>query len=441
LPPRGVTIYLALAVLAAAVFTLFPGIDLWSSGWFYDGGFRFADEPLARFVFRAVYRISEALSILLPLALIAAAIRRRAVLGLDTRAAVYLIAALAIGPGIVVNTALKDHWGRARPSQIVEFGGAKHFTPALEPSDQCERNCSFPSGHAAIGFYFAAFAFLIPGRRARRSVLGGAIAAGLLIGLARMAQGGHFLSDVAFAGLIVIGIAGVLHWLIVRRGGIAATEGATRIALIGAVCLVAGALCFAYYDRPVALAMWNVDPRIHDAFEFITQFGLAKGWLIGAAVAFAAFMGAARYRGGERAALWRVNAWRAAFLFLGVALSGIAVDLLKLVFGRARPKLLFRDGEYGFTWHGSGADLWSFPSGHAATAAALAMALSLIWPRYWLTYWLAATLIFASRIIIDAHYLSDIIAGTYLAAAIVLALHAGFARLRLPPSSGAPSSR
>jgi lipid A 4'-phosphatase len=215
---RGAILYLALFAAAAAVFSLFPAIDLWSSGWFYRSGFYLAHESVLRAIYRLVYYVTDAISIALPLILIVALWRKRKIFGLDWRAAFYLVVALAVGPGLVVNTVLKDHWGRARPNQVQEFGGTKQFTPALEPSAQCDRNCSFPAGHPSIGFYFVSFAFLFSAARARRTVVAGAILAGAVIGLVRMAQGGHFLSDVVFSGLIMFGVSWVLHDLIVVRG-------------------------------------------------------------------------------------------------------------------------------------------------------------------------------------------------------------------------------
>ena len=62
----------------------------------------------------------------------------------------FLAAMLAIGPGLVANVILKDNWGRARPRQVVEFGGTKQFTPPLVPVRECVRNCSFVSGEASV---------------------------------------------------------------------------------------------------------------------------------------------------------------------------------------------------------------------------------------------------------------------------------------------------
>ncbi len=138
-----------------------------------------------------------------------AAWRKRPVLGVSGRAALFVISALALGPGVIVNVVFKGHWGRPRPSTIAEFFGPNHYVPPFLPSDQCLDNCSFPSGHAALGFWVVAFALLAaPGWR--RPALWTALAFGALVGVVRIAQGGHFLSDVLVSGIIVVGLT---HWL------------------------------------------------------------------------------------------------------------------------------------------------------------------------------------------------------------------------------------
>jgi lipid A 4'-phosphatase len=404
---RGGVIYGALFLFAAALFTAVPRLDVWVAAWFYRGGFVLADEMVSRFLFRLVYWVTDALAILLPLALLIILWRKRPLCGLDRTGAIFLIVSLAVGPGLIVNSALKDHWGRARPGQIVEFGGSRQFTPALEPSDQCERNCSFPAGHPAIGFYFVSFALLIPAARPRRWVFVAAILAGALIGLMRMAQGAHFLSDVVFSGLIVIGSSWLLYQLILRRGGVAALEQTPPLFALSLVCLLAGTIAYFFYDRPVSVLARGLGPRMLTLFGVITQFGLSKGYLIVSAAAFALF-----YLVGGR---WRVNAWRAAFIFVNVAGSGLGADVIKVIVARARPKLFLSHGEFGFEWFRWGSDHWSFPSGHVATATALALSLTTIWPRFWPAWWAAALLVCASRVILGAHYLSDLVGGFYLA--------------------------
>jgi lipid A 4'-phosphatase len=103
--------------------------------------------------------------------------------------------------------------GRARPDEVTHFGGARTFTPAFVPADQCESNCSFVSGHAA--FVFGGFAVALVARRRRATTLLVAVLGGLA-GLGRMLQGAHFLSDIVFAGVFMYAVAWLLHRALYR---------------------------------------------------------------------------------------------------------------------------------------------------------------------------------------------------------------------------------
>jgi lipid A 4'-phosphatase len=128
---------------------------------------------------------------------------------------IYLLLALALGPGLVINGILKDHWGRARPREVVAFGGDKQFTKAFVLSDQCETNCSFVSGEAALGFYGLTFMFVVR-RRRRKTIAIASVLIGSLIGLLRMSLGAHFLSDVIFSGLFTFLVSYLLYLLLIR---------------------------------------------------------------------------------------------------------------------------------------------------------------------------------------------------------------------------------
>ena len=122
----------------------------------------------------------------------------------DRAASLFIVVFLALGPGLLVNTVVKDHWGRPRPADIVQFGGAQSYRPFWIPAGQGQGR-SFPSGHAAIGFFVMAPFFVLRHRApawARRALAAGLLY-GLLMGLTRMIQGGHFLTDVIWSGCIV----------------------------------------------------------------------------------------------------------------------------------------------------------------------------------------------------------------------------------------------
>lgn len=114
---------------------------------------------------------------------------------------------VTLGPGLAT-WAVKEHHLRARPFDVVQFGGTRQFTPALVKTDQCSDNCAFVSGHVACGFFFASLMLIDPLRR--RWWLAAGVLGGLTIGLARMSVGAHWLSDALWAFPITL----LTSWLV-----------------------------------------------------------------------------------------------------------------------------------------------------------------------------------------------------------------------------------
>jgi membrane-associated PAP2 superfamily phosphatase len=115
----------------------------------------------------------------------------------------FLALMLFLGPGVLVNGISKPYCGRPRPHLTKDFGGKLDFQPVFMLGANLEGDCnSFPSGHASTGFYLMAPAFFLYRRRNGWAVafllLG--LFAGCLMGLARMAAGAHFASDIIWAG-------------------------------------------------------------------------------------------------------------------------------------------------------------------------------------------------------------------------------------------------
>ena len=117
----------------------------------------------------------------------------------SAKTCLFILICFAIAPGLTVNYVLKDHWGRARPIHIQQFGGDKKFTPAWDMSNQCGKNCSFTSGETANVFCYLAFLFVV---RRRSLVTTLVILMGSLMAFERMAQGDHFFSDVILSGML-----------------------------------------------------------------------------------------------------------------------------------------------------------------------------------------------------------------------------------------------
>jgi lipid A 4'-phosphatase len=210
-------VYVALAALTLAVFALWPGIDLVVAHRFYDGGGFIGHDALARIgrdVFRVTPFVVLALYAYLWLARRSGRWSRWAPSG---RAMIFLIATIAIGPGVVVNLSLKDHWHRPRPINTHEFNGANEFRPWYDDGGACKKNCSFVSGEAATGFWMVAPASVLP-PPVRGPAIVAAFAFGVGASLLRMAFGGHFLSDVLLGGLITLIIIEIARMLLWPRG-------------------------------------------------------------------------------------------------------------------------------------------------------------------------------------------------------------------------------
>lgn len=156
------------------------------------------------------------------------------------------------------------------------------------------------------------------------------------------------------------------------------------------------------------------------ALTYVTEFGKSEYYLVPALVGALFFWWRAKQ---STLLCQRVrHAYRASicvYLFACVSLAGLVGNLLKFLIGRSRPKEWLESGLYGldpFTlasrWH-------SFPSGHANTMTAVVIALvPFIAPRYRMPLVVVAAVITATRCVVAAHYISDILGGALVAVII-----------------------
>ena len=149
------------------------------------------------------------------------------------RAALLLVATIALGPGLLTNVLLKNHWHRPRPIDVQQFEGDEHFTPWWDPRGDCPDNCSFIAGEPSGAFWTLAPAALAP-PELRLVAYGAALAFGAGIGMLRIAAGAHFFSDVVFAGVFMYLVIWVVHGFIYRWPAMRMSEEAIEEFLVRA---------------------------------------------------------------------------------------------------------------------------------------------------------------------------------------------------------------
>nr|WP_316629919.1 phosphatase PAP2 family protein [uncultured Brevundimonas sp.] len=219
LGPDGGAILAATAILAlTAGFLLFPGVDIAVSHLFYrpQAGFFLGGDP----VLKALRRSS---TVVIGLMLLGALGRMLWVWGRGrpwgdaARRALFVVSALALGPGLTINLVFKELWGRARPVQIEAFGGDAVFTPAWMFSDACRSNCSFVSGEGAGAAWMVGAVLVLTPAQWGPVVVPLAIAYAFALSMNRLAFGGHFLSDILLSWGLTAMVMLALHRMTFTR--------------------------------------------------------------------------------------------------------------------------------------------------------------------------------------------------------------------------------
>jgi len=176
---------------------------------------------------------------------------------------------------------------------------------------------------------------------------------------------------------------------------------AAGLLLFGGVLSV---ISYYFWDVPLMRYCQGLNPAIVAAAEIITQAGDSLWYFILLVPAFIFI----RF-------VWKNERWSAKILYLilCISLSGILNTGIKWITGRNRPINLIEDGVFGFDFFRIMYlyENTSFPSGHTVTAFALATAFSFLYPSFRAPAFIIAAVIGLSRVVLTAHYLSDVIAG------------------------------
>ena len=166
-------------------------------------------------------------------------------------------------------------------------------------------------------------------------------------------------------------------------------------------------------------------------FALTTDLGQSH-WMLAGAGSIILFMTTYRFpKSVFHAIHWHHIFLKFYFAFTTISFSGLLVLLFKNGIGRARPK--FYEG-YDIWYSSPFGDAYtfaSFPSGHSTTAGAAAMIIVLLLPRYSLLAVLFALWVGVSRMMVGAHFPSDVVAGLALGAGFAWIYARSFARKRL----------
>ncbi len=192
--------------------------------------------------------------------------------------------------------------------------------------------------------------------------------------------------------------------------------------------LLAIVLCLALLDAPLSRIARDSDPDLRSLFRFFTDLAKSDWMLIASGGLGFVLIPIAAHVNRRRSAVAAAWIGLCAFAFAAIAGSGIAVNLFKIVFGRGRPKTMDTEGPFAALPFTIDPTYASFPSGHATTAFAFAAVLSLVLPRARMGFLALAAVLSFSRVVVGAHYPSDVLAGAFLGIGFTYALAAGFHR-------------
>lgn len=164
---------------------------------------------------------------------------------------------------------------------------------------------------------------------------------------------------------------------------------------------------FLYLDKPLAEFLFNIDWLSNlIVLNLLTKLGLG---LIYFPLLFISIYYFRYHRINKK---WETRFW---FLLLCVAIPNVICVVLKVILGRARPLMWFENHLYGFFGFQTNSNFWSLPSGHTTNIMSLVLGLSILFPRYFYALLSVGFTVALSRILLNQHYLTDVLSAFYLA--------------------------
>jgi membrane-associated phospholipid phosphatase len=203
----------------------------------------------------------------------------------------------------------------------------------------------------------------------------------------------------------------------------------TRVLKIWIISLVltsaAAWFCYLWLDRPIALWVNGTSGNMRLPTAFLdspfssTSFISACAFVI---CGLAAISGR-RFSKPETTVAMSV---------LSMVCTVLVKDQLKVMFGRTWPEMFINSGVYGFNYFHYGHSFESFPSGHAALAAAALFVPWFLFSKLRAAMITCIVAVDIGLVMLNLHFLSDVIAGSFLGFSIALFTISLWRAARLP---------
>jgi membrane-associated phospholipid phosphatase len=188
---------------------------------------------------------------------------------------------------------------------------------------------------------------------------------------------------------------------------------------------------YVWVDRFVAI--WSHE-HLH-GYVIFADLTLWAGWLPPIAVAIICLGGLMNHVGCS------IPRWVEAALISSTSLivARAVKDQLKLLFGRTWPETwvnnnpsLINDGAFGFNPLHGGPGFESFPSGHTIAVCAVVATLWIYYPQFGLLYLVPVLLISVGLIGANYHFVSDVVAGSFLGTSVAIFCISLFSKCSAP---------
>ena len=179
-----------------------------------------------------------------------------------------------------------------------------------------------------------------------------------------------------------------------------------------AVCiyLSLGVLFFLFFDYSISKFFYNINSQTKSLFETLTHFGDSLYFFVPTILIWSVI----KIIQNKNKIILTISDI-SLFIFFNILISGIAVQIFKHILGRPRPPLFHSNNlstidifNFDSRWH-------SFPSGHTATIFAFIFCLIFLFPKIKNILITIAVVIASTRVIVGAHYVSDIFGGALVA--------------------------